>query len=307
MSFNYNFYDKWFLGGKDYTGVWRKYHAPIPAAQMNFTAEEEWFLTVINSIDGIERNFISDKNYINTDKLEGIIIGDSSGLLPLSNGRSFPFVKRFYEDNLLALKEGDFTVFELKPYSEPYVREVCRYLLGTYEIRCFWLFQYRDVKQPDLSEMNKRYQRNLDLISEKKSGLDKQVLAGLENIKQEEELPVAGINDNKALLALSEVLKLLEKAGIKEVHSLTVLPENPAREYLCIPVKINAILTYDQLKGLSDAVSNAPTLSIINFFAVTNCDLKMTDVRPLLEKGLPFYQARCMVIIEFITGLPDKK
>lgn len=312
LSLKGGFYDKWFTGGKDYTDFWRYYNDPENRGyreQLLFVEEgtkDKWFLNEASFADDMKSHYINGDNYPNIDEFESAFLGDPNEIIS-NSASSLPFIiDRLVNAKLVDIKKEEFSVMHFVNYLQTSRYSVDPSLLGTYELSCFFHFHYRDVKQPDLSEMNKRYQRNLDLISEKKSGLDKQVLAGLENINQAEELPVAETCDSKTLAALSEVLKLLEKAGIKEVHSLTVLPENPAREYLCIPVKINAILTYDQLKGLSDAVGSASILSIINFFAVTNCDLKMTDVKPLIEKGLPFYQARCMVIIEFITGLPDK-
>jgi len=300
LPYNGNFYDRWCLGGKDYTDFWRNFHKQNPDGPFGFaTDEEQWFLDEASFVAGISRNFISDKNYYKVNVLNGMVLSDVKDRNSRSsNFHDIPFTDCLYNANLIT---GDDIIFM--------GQDIPKSLLDvTYQWRWRSSFLYNSAKSPDLPALNNRYRNNLKLLSgSQKDELLKQTLTSFNNIKQAEELPVAENCDSKTLVALSEVLKLLEKAGIKEVHSLTVLPENPAREYLCIPVKINAILTYDQLKALSDAVSSASTLSIINFFAVTNCDLKMTDVKPLLEKGLPFYQARCMVIIEFITSLPDKE
>lgn len=311
------FYDLWVRGGKDYTDFWRKFHnsdnatwsARMRSGELGIDAE--WFLNIASFLGEMQETYIDVGNYFNVNFFKGEIFedikntGDSVSPIFSDMDNHFspsPFLRSLKKACLLnEQKEKYFGVYE-----EYFSRNASSNTY--YRFKLFAPFLYNSVKPPDLPILNKRYRQNLSLLSNSnKVALAKQLEASLKNIKQDETLPVAGINDTKTLLALDEVVKLLEKAGIKEIHSLTAFPENPDREYLCIPVKVNAILTYDQLKSLSDAVSSASTLSIIDFLAVINCDLKPTDIKPLLEKGLPFYQARCMVIIEFITKLPDSK
>jgi len=313
------FYDLWVRGGKDYTEFWKKFHDPDNAIFRDsfFSGkagiDAVWLVNGASFVGDMKREFIDVNNYFDVNFLRGLIFEDDRNtttsvpnvsLDDLKKDNRFcpsPFMRRLKKADLLNEQEAKYFGY----YAD--IRS-CDAPSNTYTFKPSAPFLYNSVKPPDLPGLKKRYRQNLSLLlNSNKVALAKQLESSLKNIKQDEELSVAGINDAKTLLALDEAVKLLEKAGIKEIHSMTAFPENPDREYLCIPVKINAILSYGQLKSLSDAVSNASTLSIIDFFAAINCDLKPTDVKPLLEKGLPFYQARCVVIIEFITKLPDDK
>ena len=309
-----SFYDLWVRGGKDYTEFWKKFHDPENATWSDrmrsgeLGLDAEWFLDVASFVGEMQETYIDVGNYFNVNHLRGEIFEHNINIsYPLFPDMDNDFPKSPF---LRHLKKADLLNDQKTNAFGAYEEYYCR---GTspnpyYRFTPSAPFLYNSVKPPDLPVLKKRYRQNLSLLSSSnKDALAKQLEASLKKIKQDEALSVAGINDAKTLLALDEAVKLLEKAGIKEIHSMTAFPENPDREYLCIPVKINTILSYGQLKSLSDAVSNASTLSIIDFFAAINCDLKPTDVKPLLEKGLPFYQARCVVIIEFITKLPDDK